>query len=351
MPVHEQSDADIITAATGDKLGPVDAPPKKEKATQAEAANATLSPSTEADALQKEAVKMFDVAFGDNTRQLSETQIAGTFDRYAALNQEHMAQKPVLDMVKAVIASAQSKGQNVSPGQVAQFLTAAAQAYVKNPTMGGQQAPASQAQAPGDIAIPSQGAARAGVDPSQYDQDLTQWEEDNGVTLPPGFRQQAQDMHSLQGQNQQLAGYLKQVLQGQQGTKQAAEQTLVAADVKHVDALKQAAATNLDRAQQEAGLPNDMQDAFFQFANERGYSFEDFIDPALAQSVINDFKAVSDGPELARLKNLATKRQAFTGVEGSPGGGSEVLKTDEDTAYLNNLVDSTIEKKAANNTL
>jgi hypothetical protein len=43
----------------------------------------------------------------------------------------------------------------------------------------------------------------------------------------------------------------------------------------------------------------------------------------MASTVVNDYKANKDAPEIQRLRAIAQKRAAFTGnVEGAPGAGA-----------------------------
>ena len=359
-------DKELIDAAAAEQLGPTPeqaaaaaaaapvAPAADTKPTPAEAAAATIPMKTEADRATEEAIVMFDVPFGPdgNVRQLSAKQIEATFGRYGKLNHDHAQNKDVLKLVKNIIDSANNEGAAVSPPHVAEFLTAAAEAYVKNPIMGDQEAPPpANGQDRSTIAIDATDAVAAGANPSDYDTGLTKWEEDNGVSLPPGFREQATQMSSIAAQNKQLIDMISKMSDQQNNTAAATSQAMQTADNSHIDALRQSAANNLNKSQTTYGLSDDMESAFFEFAYERGYSFEDFIDPELTDKVVGDFKAVQGTAEFDRLKSMATKRQAFTGgVDGSPGSGTSKTVTAEES-FFNEMVNGVMDKRITNNTL
>ena len=56
-----------------------------------------------------------------------------------------------------------------------------------------------------------------------------------------------------------------------------------------------------------------MAEDFQVFANERGYTQEDFLDPQLRLRVMNDFKNSVHSGEMERLRDISKRRQAFTG--------------------------------------
>ena len=94
------------------------------------------------------------------------------------------------------------------------------------------------------------------------------------------------------------------------------------ANTRADQAYRQQAANNLNVMQSTLQLPDEAQDDFFQFAYGRGYGDEDFLDPELVMKVGQDFASNRDQPEMARLRAMNEKRQAFTGsINPMPSGG------------------------------
>jgi hypothetical protein len=176
------------------------------------------------------------------------------------------------------------------------------------------------------------------------DDDLAKWEEENAVTLPPGFRENAQKMSKLEQQLAQTNQMLMAVLEKTQGATQAMQQGAQTAQTDRVQALRQTIANNLNMAQQQAQLPDEAEQDFFNFASARGYTIEDFIDPQLTMAVVADFKNNMNSPEMERLRAIAQKRQAYTGsMQSAPGAsGAAPAKPNEDQEYLNNLIASSM---------
>jgi hypothetical protein len=74
---------------------------------------------------------------------------------------------------------------------------------------------------------------------------------------------------------------------------------------------------NLDRMAQKTGLGEDQAEDFRIFAFERGYTSEDFLDPQLAMKVGTDYKNSIESGDMERLREIAKRRQAFTGTVGN----------------------------------
>ena len=221
------------------------------------------------------------------------------------------------------MASAKASGHDPKGEEVAELIEAAVKAYVSNPKMG-KNAPS---QTPRDD---GKDGAQQGITPAEGDDDgdLERWEKENAVKLPPGYKKQMQAGKELSSQVQQIL----QLLQGAQGPAaqvaqlaQGAEQRVQQAQGLSSQAAKQTILNNVKVAMQGAGLtPQDAQD-FQAFSMARGYGPEDFIDPQLAATVASDFKANRDAPEISRLREVAKRRQAFTGsTDGAPGGAGGV---------------------------
>ena len=104
---------------------------------------------------------------------------------------------------------------------------------------------------------------------------------------------------------------------------------------------------NLTQAFAQNGLQTDPETRadFRMFAAQRGYDFPDFMDPQMAATVAADYKANKDAPEVARLREMAKKRQAFTGqVEGAPGAAGAGVAPAGDP-MLANMISSAMGKR------
>ncbi len=364
-------DAEIIAQASGRQLGPeagpaapagpMPAPPPgavpppaapQEAPTPQEAVNANASPVSEGDQQQEGAVTMLEVDFGEgNKRKLSPAQIKGTFDRYGALNHKQMQMKPVIDFAEGIMGRLKEQGHDPKADDVAKFLNAAAQAFVKNPQQKRPNEFAETSRGRVDIPIDIQEGARQQAATDDFVDSLTKWEDDNGVSLPPGYKDQMSNMGKVMGQNEQLMKMVQQLSAGQGQVGELAAQQMQAAQSNQLNSMRETAANNLNRAQSKHKLPDDMEEAFMEFAFQRGYTFEDFIDPALTDAVVGDFSAVSQGPELDRLKSMAQRRTAYTGsVEGSPSAGMAAqTSASPDQDFFEGQVARALDKKAALN--
>lgn len=275
--------------------------PKKDSAQETAAEKG--SPETEGDKIGAEAV-IYDVQFGDQTRKLTPQQIASTFERYSALNHKQAQYKPVMDLIDQYM---RTTGEN--PQQFAKRLQALQKAQASNPQMGNTE---------GDRSGPPYPKAENKGD---FDSALKKWEEDNAASLPPGYREmmvgQRQSMAQMQQQLQQTQRMLQQVLAQSQGMTEAAKQGMAGATSKQAQAIRQQISNNIDRSQQALKLPDNKAQDFMTFAAERGYTMEDFADIQLTFKVMQDFKNNMDSPEMERMRQIAQRRQAFTGSLGS----------------------------------
>ena len=140
MPPQGQPPQGQPPQTPGKPPEPADAP-----TTEVEKAQQAVSPQTEADKSLDESVTMINVDFGDgDVRNLSSNQIKETFNRYKDANYKLMQNKPMqpaMEYIQSIIDGASRNGQKVDANDVVQFLKSAAQAAVKNPTMGAQKDP------------------------------------------------------------------------------------------------------------------------------------------------------------------------------------------------------------------
>lgn len=304
-----------VAPAEAAQAAPAPAPAKeapREESTQGKAA-AKGSPETEGDKIGAEAV-LYEIEFGEgDKRSLTPQQIKSTFDRYSAMNYKNAQYKPVMDLIERHM---QQSGEN--PKQMAERMTAMQKAQQSNPQMGNTEGDRS--------GPPYEKAAQKG----DFDATLTKWEEENAASLPPGYRDmmvnsQAQ-AQSQQGEIAQMKQMLAQVLAQSQGNVQAAKEGMEHGQTKQVSAIRQQISNNIDRAQQALKLPDEKAQDFMVFAAERGFTMEDFADLQLTAKVMTDFKNNMDGPEMQRMRDIATRRQAFTGSLGSTPAASGAVE-------------------------
>ena len=292
--------------------------PKADPApTSMEKAQAKVAPS---DPQTSEAAINF-LKIGD--REYTEDQLKGTMGRYKDLNYKWQTNKPVMDVISSFQEAAKKAGHDSSPDELAKLVDAAVRAYVKDPTMGGQKQATSSKE-------PAK-AAMSGDEPEGGAEDTDaayeSWEKENAVKLPPGFKETASTSKAMSAKMDKMMELFQQVIQGglagQQSRDQATQQVTQAQGMQ-ADAATKMISNNLTGAFGKAGVPLD--DAaradFRMFAAQRGYDFPDFMDPELASVVVADYKANKDAPEVTRLREMARKRQAFTGMtDGAPGAG------------------------------
>lgn len=295
------------------------AKPSETPETAEEKAVTKGSPETEDDRMSAEAI-LYEIEFDEgDVRKLNPNQIKETFKRYRDLNYKNQQNGNLNRVVEAAIKSGFAK----SPDDAARQILNMMKANQSNPQMGdddGKTNPQAKAE------------AQTSMDA------LAQWEEDNAVTLPPGFREQAGMMNQM-GQNMaQLQKMLSQVLQQSQGAADAAtRQGIEAKDMKG-KAIQQTIANNLDRASQATGLTDDQAQDFKIFAYERGYTEDDFVDIRLTAKVMNDFKNQMQSPEMERLRDINKRRQAFTGsVAMTPTSGDAAGQANPEATTLDRL--------------
>lgn len=316
----DPNDASQVARIAAQQMGAPEQPqqpPANQEAppTDQEKAAEAGSPETEGDKTSAEPV-LFKVKMGEQERELTEAQIAQTFSRYADLNHKHATNKPILDLAERMI---QSTG--AQPEQVARFMEAAAKAFTKNATMG----------QPGPQPQPPQQATPAG----NLDEEFRKYEEENAITLPPGYRETMNRMNRMEQALMAQLGLTRQVLERAGMGAQQGQEAAQSAQADRQAAIQQSIATNLDRAQAQYQLADEDANTFMAWAGERGYTLEDFADPGLTQKVVGDFAATKNGPEYERLKQLAQRRSAYLEAGGpgpatgaapaTPQGGDDTL--------------------------
>ena len=316
---------------------------QEEKPTEVEKAQEAVSPKTEADNSMDESVTMIKVDFGNgDVRDLSSNQIKETFNRYKDANYKLMQNKPMqpaMDFIQSIVNGASKNGQQVGAEDVVQFLQAASQAYIKNPTMGAQKDPTPDRQG-----TPVTNMANL---ETEFEDQIKRWEEENAVSLPPMFREGFKTIQALQNDNANMRQTMNQFLASAGQINQDAAQTAVAAEQQAQDAYRQTAANNLNEIQAKYKLPDSESDDFFTFAYERGFTQEDFIDIGLVDKIMGDYVAVKGTPEMERLREMAKKRVAYTGnVTATPGSASAGgVKSDPNMDFINKVAEDAMKKK------
>ena len=274
------------------------------------------APKTEGDKQVADPV-IYEVDMGDGKkRKLTPEQISQTFARYSSLNYRNAQMKPVMDVIDQV----QRDNPGISPSQLAEKMQAIYRAAESNPTMGDQ-------GKTGNNAPPS--ASNQAQSPEDIEQSLTRWEQENAATLPPGYKdmmmaggQAGQGMAQMQQQLAQMQRMMQAVLAQSQGTADAAQRGFADAQAQQSTAIRQTIANNIDRVQAALQIPDEKAQDFMVYAAERGFTLEDFVDPQLTIKVMQDFRNSMDSPEMERMRQIAQRRQAFTGTMGQTAGAS-----------------------------
>ena len=153
----------------------------------------------------------------------------------------------------------------------------------------------------------------------------------NAISLPPGYREAAARLNAMEqrlGQGMQMLNQMTQRMgqQAQQGIQSAQQ-----AQGDRMQAVEQTIRTNLDRAQQAAGLPDDAVTDFQTYAGERGYTAEDFADSALTMKVVQDFANERNTPEFQRLKGHVFASASFLQTQQGSPAAPAAKPTGDDT--------------------
>ena len=297
------------------------APQEKPKASKAptdiEKAQAKIAPSDPG----AQPASVDSEIFRVGERDFTKAQILGTHQRYADLNHKWAQNKPVMDVVTAISEAAAKSGHQAAPDEIAALVDAAVKAYVKNPQMGGdvrKQSGNDTAKA----AMSGDGPDNEGDEDSQYEK----WENENAVKLPPGFKDTAKTSKQMAAKMDQMMAMFQQVIQGGMAGQKATQEA--GAQLQQAQGLKASAATamisnNLNSAFQKAGIAVDdaARGDFRAFAAQRGYDFPDFMDAGLTATVVADYQANKDAPEMNRYREILSKRQPYTEVGSSSGSG------------------------------
>ena len=191
-------------------------------------------------------IDIYDIRMKDgNVQQFTQAQIANTMERYASLNSRMLDNKDVLDFASRITEQAKKNGYTPKAGEVASFLQEAVKAYTKNPTMGNVEKK-QQTPADGQEGEPAQPSA---------DDALANWERDNGLKLPPGFREQNQAIQKMAQQLQQMQQMLVQMQNGGAQSAQQGQQALQQAQQTQANTQQMQVKMNLKEAANTNGVP------------------------------------------------------------------------------------------------
>lgn len=310
---------------------PAPAAPAKDSAQDKAAASG--SPETEGDKQNADPV-IYDIKVGDKTRKMTPQQISDTLGRYAEINYLHSQTKPHLEAMGGLMKEAGIK----DPKEFASHMKALMQANQKNPQMGNTE---------GDVS----GDNKTSDKPRSADDisaQLSKWEEDNAASLPPGYKEMMQgsgQVGQIAQQMQQMQQMLRAVLAQSAGTADASRAAMQDAQSQKGQAIQRQIANNIDRVQQHLGLPDDKANDFMVFAAERGYTLEDFLDIQLAAKVMGDFKNNMDSPEMERMRQIAQRRQAFTGSMGATPSAGGAPAAPGTASPLDKMIDAAMQKR------
>ena len=348
VPQSKEDMANAVDAIASKQMG---VPPQAEpqatasqaptppKETNQEKAASTGSPKTEGDAIAAEAV-VYEIDFGDIdadgnkvTKKLTDKQIKGTFDRYSAMNHQNAQYKPVMDLVRQI---QQQNPELRDPRKFAEQMKNIYLAQVKNPTMGNTAGETSQSPNGSKMQSP-------------LNDQLSKWEEDNAVQLPPGYKEilvnGGGEMQAVKKQLAQTQQALRAMMARTQGVADAAKQQVANATTDKTQAIKQSIANNLDQAQAALRLPDDKANDFMVFAAERGFTMEDFADQNLTLRVMQDYANNMNSPEMERMRNIAMKRQAYTGSLGSTPSSSPSTAPADEMSTFDRMANAAMSKR------
>ena len=189
-------DMEQVARIAGQQLGapaPAEKPEADPKPTTQETAQKVGSPETEGDRSQMEAV-MYEIEVNGNKRNLTPQQISSTLERYSSLNHQHAQMKPVIELAKQLM-----QGTKGDANQAAGLITKALRAMTKNTELG-----RATEQKQAGTATPQTKATMQ----QSMEEALAKYEEDNAITLPPGYREQMMKL----GQMEQMMGKQMQAM-------------------------------------------------------------------------------------------------------------------------------------------
>ena len=311
--------ADNLIDRVNQAQGLAPAEPQATETDNREATEKAAAPQTEGDKVTEPAAEqlsneelsaLYKIKIGNQERELTDAQIAGTFERYRDLNFKHSNMKPVIDTVSQLMERTGIDAETMN-----NEIIAALKAKQHNPTMG------QQSNAPNTTQQGDKGEAPNDLLSGDM---LSQYEEQNAVQLPPGYRELVANKDATSQQLAQMQMMMQQLLAQSQGVANAARQAGQQQAMDRSQLMQQRIGQNIDQAaQRHLGTTDaDASNDFLAFIYERGYTTDDFVDAALADRAMADFANLRNQPEMERLRQAAQRRQAFSfnGTMGNTAG-------------------------------
>jgi len=282
-------------------------PPPEAPTTQAEKTEADGSPQTEGDQMDEEPV-LYKVKRGDEEVDLTPQQLKGLYERYEKLVDDYSNFGAFNQFGRQLM---ERLPPGTRPEQAIDMLMK--QAMQHNPQMGGQ--PQAQQQEMTAQDAPSN---------ADISQQLEQWEKDNAVSLPPGYKEAMAGSGQMAQKLAQMEQMLSQVLAQSAGVANAAKMTTDGNIQQAAQVKKQQIENNVREVLHRSGLGEQEAGDFKVFAAERGFTPVDFANRGLLARLVQDYQAVKQTPQLQQLLETNRRRQAFTGraVGATPQPGA-----------------------------
>lgn len=349
-------DADLINSVVNQQMGveqqaaPAQQPPAKpaDKPTPQEQATSQVAPKTEGTQSKADPFEFFDAG---NGKVYTPEQLRGITSRYSDMNYKHQTEiapnAKSINFLNQLRQQAAAEGHTLDDDQMASMLEAALTAFASNPVIGnkGQQAPNNGNPARQDVPVQTQTGTATDIEAQ-----LSQWEQQNAVSLPPMYKDAIAKTGSLEQQIAQLTAMVQGLTKQGNQIATDAEGKLKQAQQANSDAGKQQIINNLNRIQTEFQFPDEAEQDFMAFVQGRGYDVWELMDLTLARTLATDFKNNQQAPDLERFRQMAQKRQAFTGnLSPSPGnapaGQQPPTQEDADQAVIDGMTDTIMKNR------
>ena len=314
----------------------------KDSPTPQEQATAALPPATENSNGKKAPFEFMEV----DGQAYTPEQIQGMMSRYKAQNYEHQTKvaplKKSVEFLNSIRQQAMTdNNQEINDDQMSAILQAAMEAYAKNPTMGNKNKNTGTSGDPARQDI-NMSQEHNGNTTDDINAQLAEWEANNAISLPPAYKEAIANSTHMSSQIAELTEMVKGLTATNATTAATAEDQLNQAKNTNAEAGRQKIINNMQKIQNEFQFPDEAENDFMAFVQERGYDLWELMDYDLSKKLASDFKNTQAAPELERLRASAQKRQAFTGnLAPSPGDNGSVSKPagDPDMDFINQTTD------------
>lgn len=327
------------------------AAPAESKPTPQEQVTEAMAPATESTNAKADPFEFFEVDMGNgNKRAYTPDQLRGIATRYSDLNYRHQTEvapnAKTLGFLNQLRAEAQESGEPIGDDELYNILETALTAYAKNPTLGNtgtEQTPSSPNRS--DTPIQHQ---RSNANPQDINAQLAEWEQMNAINLPPAYKEAIANSGNMMQQIQALTDMVSNLTKTGAATAATAEGQLAEAKKTKSDAGMQQIMNNMQRIQNKFGFPDESEQDFMNFVQGRGFDVWELMDYQTAETLASDFKNNQAAPELERFREMATRRQAFTGnVTPSSGsnGSAPQQNIDPDQEFIGQVTDSVMKQR------